>query len=87
MMTSRMRNFLDKNLSKFMSRKLFVLILSTVLLCLGLLTPDLWMGIASIYIGVEGVRDGLIGWHSAKAEAAKTVANVNTFLEGKDNNA
>lgn len=87
MMTSRMRNFLDKNLSKFMSRKLFVLILSTVLLCLGLLTPDLWMGIASIYIGVEGVRDGLMGWHSAKAEAAKTISNVNTFIESKDNNA
>lgn len=89
MMSARVRSFLDSNLNKFISRKLLVLILGTFLLCLGLITADLWVGLASTYVGVEGLKDGLVAWHSAKAEATNKVKNntPEVSMEGKDNNA
>lgn len=61
-MAQRIRNFADKYLNKFMSRKLFTLILATILLGFGVLTPDVWSTIAYVYIGAEGIRDTVIAY-------------------------
>ena len=61
-MSERIRNFADKYLNKFMSRKLFTLILSTVLLLNGVIDSEVWATIACVYIGSEGVRDSVIAY-------------------------
>lgn len=61
-MSERIRNFADKYLNKFISRKLFTLILATILLLYGVLDASTWATIACVYIGTEGVRDSVIAY-------------------------
>jgi hypothetical protein len=61
-MAERIRNFTDKYLNKFISRKLFTLILATFLLLYGVLDAGTWATIACVYIGVEGMRDSVIAY-------------------------
>ena len=55
---------IDRFINKFLSKKLFVIILGTVLFCLGKLTPELWVGMTAVYIGVQGAHDMLQTWTS-----------------------
>lgn len=56
-MTQRIRQWLDSRMSKFISRKLLVFSISTVLLALGKLDADNWTTLAVAYVGVEGFAD------------------------------
>ncbi len=73
-MAERMRNFADKYLNKFISRKLFTLLLSTTLLLYGLIGPDVWATIACVYIGAEGMRDTVIAYNTpVKTDTPKSM--------------
>lgn len=76
-MSERIRNFADKYLNKFMSRKLFTLILSTVLLLNGVIDSEVWATIACVYIGSEGVRDSVIAYRQ-KEVSQSYVEHSNT---------
>lgn len=54
--------WLDGRLGKFASRKLFILILSTIFFALAMLTSDQWVMIATAYIGVQGFADIIFHW-------------------------
>lgn len=56
-MTQRIKQWLDAKMSKFISRKLLVFAVSTVLLALGKLDADNWTALAVAYVGVEGFAD------------------------------
>lgn len=51
------REWIDRNLGKFASRKLIVFINATVGLYLGLMTGTEWTIIATAYISIEGVTN------------------------------
>lgn len=51
------REWIDRNLGKFASRKLIVFINATVALYLGLMTGTEWTIIATAYISIEGVTN------------------------------
>lgn len=81
-MAERIRNFADKYLNKFISRKLFTLLLSTTLLLYGLIGPDVWATIACVYIGAEGMRDTVIAYNTPQQpEAPRSMVENN---DGKD---
>lgn len=65
-MGERIRNFLDKYLNKFISRKLLVFIIGTILLCFGLINAEIWVTLASFYITIEGVKDGIVAHNTSK---------------------
>lgn len=81
-MAERIRNFADKYLNKFISRKLFTLLLSTTLLLYGLIGPDVWATIACVYIGAEGMRDTVIAYNTPQQpEVPRSMVDNNA---GKD---
>lgn len=45
---------------RMLSRKLLVLAIATVMLPLGFLSGDQWLIIATVYIGMQGVVDGIM---------------------------
>ena len=51
------KGFLDRFQEKVVSRKLATWITSTVLLSLGLITPEIWMYISISYIASQGIAD------------------------------
>lgn len=71
-MKERIRSFLDKYLNKFISRKLFVFIVGTILLCVGLIGPEVWVTLASFYITVEGVKDWTVANNTSKSTTTVT---------------
>ena len=71
-MKERIRSFLDKYLNKFISRKLFVFIVGTVLLCFALIGPEVWVTLASIYVTVEGVKDWTVANNNSKSTTTVT---------------
>ena len=60
-----MKHFIDKNLNKFISRKLLVWLISTGFLIYGFVTSDQWMAITLAYVGVQGFADIATKWKSA----------------------
>ncbi len=62
------REWLDKNLSKFISRKLFVFFISSAFLLVDKVTADHWVSIAVAYVGMEGFADIFIRIKQSKAK-------------------
>tara|TARA_R110001583_G_C5356641_1_gene381114 strand:- start:139 stop:345 length:207 start_codon:yes stop_codon:yes gene_type:complete len=60
-----MRQLLDKNLNKFVSRKLLVWLTATGFLCTGFITNEQWVALALAYVGVQGFADIAVRWKSA----------------------
>ena len=54
--------FVDKGLSKFFSRKLFVFLTSTGLMLHGTLASTDWTAIALVYIGSQAAVDIATKW-------------------------
>lgn len=77
-MSQRVRNFLDKYINKFISRKLLVLIVGTFLLCFGLINGEIWVTLASFYITVEGITDGIIAHNTSKSTTTITTGTTVT---------
>ncbi len=50
---------LDKKLNSWVSKKLFVFVIATVLAVFGDLTSSDWVTIATVYIGTQGVIDAV----------------------------
>ena len=57
---------LDLLIGKLVSRKLFVMILGTVLLLVDKLSSELWVGLALGYVGVQGITDMVTKWKEGK---------------------
>lgn len=51
-------------MTKFISRKFFVLLLASLGLGTGYLTEQTWLVVACAYIGIEGGIDGMSRWKS-----------------------
>ena len=60
-----MKHFIDRNLGKFISRKLLVWLFATGFLIYGFVTSDQWMAITLAYVGVQGFADIATKWKSA----------------------
>lgn len=63
-----MRQLLDRNLNKFVSRKLLVWLTATGFLCTGFITNEQWVALALAYVGVQGFADIAVRWKSAGRE-------------------
>ena len=50
---------IDKILNSWLSKKLFVFIIATLLALFGDLTSQDWVTIATVYIGTQGVIDAV----------------------------
>ena len=63
-----MRNFLDKNLNKLLSRKLMVWLTATGFMVLDVvpLQSSDWVAISLAYIGLEGLADIATRWKHGK---------------------
>lgn len=51
------RAIVDKFMEKFISRKMLVMVTSTVLLFVSEFTPEQWLWVAMAYIGSQGAVD------------------------------
>ena len=60
-----MKQLLDRNLDKFVSRKLLVWLTATGLLCTGNITNEQWVALALAYVGVQGFADIAVKWKAA----------------------
>lgn len=83
-MKERIKSFLDKYLNKFISRKLMVFIVGTVLLCVGLINAEIWLTLASIYITVEGAKDWTVAHNTTKAIKSDLSKVLVPILEEED---
>ena len=63
-----MKQLLDRNLNKFISRKLMVWLSATGFLCTGYITNEQWVALALAYVGVQGFADIAVKWKSAGRE-------------------
>ena len=61
-----MKAILDRNLEKFMSRKLLVWVTTTVLLTVDKIDGEQWLAIALAYIGSQGIADIATAWKTGK---------------------
>jgi len=61
-----MKAFLDKNLNKFISRKLMVWLTSTGLLISGSLESTDYIAVTLIYLGSQGLADIAKTWKGDK---------------------
>jgi len=61
----QMRAMIDKGLSKFVSRKLLVWLVTTGLLFVDKVDGDQWIAIALAYIGSQGLADIAAKWKGA----------------------
>lgn len=52
-----MKNFIDKHLNRFVSKKLFVFAIATVFFTLGMLPAPLWFQLTMVYIGSQAAVD------------------------------
>jgi len=59
-----MKAWIDKNIEKFLSRKLLVWVTTTTLLTFGFIDGEQWTAISLGYIGSQGVADIAIAWKS-----------------------
>ena len=60
-----MKQLLDRNLDKFVSRKLLVWLTATGFLCTGYITNEQWVVLALAYVGVQGFADIAVKWKAA----------------------
>jgi hypothetical protein len=60
------KEFLDKGISKIMSRKLLVWVIATIGVPLNLLDGEQWMQISMVYIGSQAAKDFIIDYVRAK---------------------
>ena len=56
------KGWIDQGISKLISRKLLVFLLSTAFFCLGMVPVDTWAMIAVAYTGVQGFADIVDRW-------------------------
>ena len=77
-MGTRIRNFADLHLNKFISRKLFVFIVGTFLLCFGLINGEIWVTLASFYITLEGAKDAVVAHNGSKQLPTSTSTSTTT---------
>ena len=63
-----MKQLLDRNLNKFISRKLMVWLSATGFLCTGYITNEQWVALALAYVGVQGFADIAVKWKAAGRE-------------------
>lgn len=83
MSEKKTRNFFDKELSKFASRKLIVWIVATGLLFAGKLTSSDWVLITGLYLGGQSIVDlGKLKGLDKKA-ITSTVEKVVAKVTGK----
>ncbi len=54
-----MKEKIDTILKKYVSRKLMVFVVATILTLFGDLTSNDWVTIATVYIGTQGVIDAV----------------------------
>lgn len=57
------------HMKKLISRKLVVWLVATALLAYGILPPEYWMGISTVYLGVQSVLDHQTAKHNDPLEA------------------
>ena len=82
MVMARVKQWLDTNLSKFISRKLLVFLIATALLIFDKVTENSWAAIAVAYVGVEGFADMAIRWQQGTLSKLKNLKEE--ILEKKD---
>ena len=58
--------FIDRNMNRLLSRKLFVWISTTILLVADKLDGDAWLAISLAYIGSQGVADIAATWKNGR---------------------
>jgi hypothetical protein len=64
-------------LEKIISRKFFALVLSTVIFCLKMIDPSMWMAIVLSYMGVEGFSDMAVKWQNSKNQGSSNSDTTN----------
>lgn len=81
-MMEKIKAFMDKYFSKFVSRKLLVFAVCTLLVCFGIQIPTEWVAIALAYMGVEGIKDAIVAHNqtvgSSSSSDTTTTTNVTT---------
>ena len=60
------QEYIDKYLSKFVSRKLLVFLIGSVALFTGKLTGDNWMVVSSAYLSIEGFTKVILEIYKSK---------------------
>jgi hypothetical protein len=61
-MPAKIKNFLDKQTEKLVSRKFLVWLASCAFLGGGMLTSEDWVAISLVYIGSQGLIDAALQW-------------------------
>jgi hypothetical protein len=54
-----MRNWIDKNLNRFVSKKLLVFTVATCAFFLGHLPSESWVELVMVYLGSQGAIDAI----------------------------
>ena len=65
-MPTRVKNFLDKQTEKVISRKFLAWLASCAFLGGGMLTSEDWVAVTLIYIGSQGLIDAALQWKHGK---------------------
>lgn len=60
------KEFLDRGISKIMSRKLLVWVIATIGVPLNLIDGEQWIQISMVYIGSQAAKDFIIDYVRAK---------------------
>jgi len=63
------KNVVKMVYKRWMSKKLFLMLLATVLLWFSKISEDIWQMIAIAYLGVQGVYDTFVTWKGKKEDA------------------
>lgn len=54
-------------MKSFISKKLFVVLLATGLICFGVIPPDTWLWVVLVYLGAQGTIDFKSGVYNGKS--------------------
>ena len=63
----QIKAYVDRKLEKFLSRKLLVWIMSTVLLWFDKVDGEQWVALSLAYVCVQGVTDAATQWKHGKS--------------------
>lgn len=63
---TKIRNFIDKQTEKVISRKFLAWIASCGFLGAGMLSSEDWVAVSLVYIGSQGLIDAAIQWKHGK---------------------
>lgn len=61
-MPAKMKNFLDKQTEKVVSRKFLVWLASCAFVFNGNLTSEDWVAVSLMYVGTQGLIDAALQW-------------------------